>query len=628
MKQISILISIVFIFSALINVKFAAAAEPVLPGFDPNKLIDDRVFSDTSTFGGSEGIQKFLEDKNSVLANTSQDFLAKLREPTSTTLKESVEDPRAKLSKTRTAAELIWDASQSSGLNPQVILLKLNKEQSLITGRQNSTTEQLQRALDFSMGFGCPDTQPCGELYRGFYFQLFGNVDAENNRYLGAAKSLMKSFSTPGGRGPFYNGATSKVGDTITLGNTLGGYEGVQAQQTITLSNAATAALYRYTPHVFNGNYNFWRFYVTWFKNSASSPSTNTPRRVNGSLIKNSGDTTVYMIQDDKKLKVLPFVATSRNIQVQTAQSVSRSEMRSYADGGLLGLNNDAMVTVDGKYFVFIDNLKRPASTQVILQRGLNPANAISISTAEAKLFSDGPLLTPADNTILRGQTGTSVYLVQNGVLKLFTGSTLAQYGGIEKALVIPDAELELYSKEGVVPPKDGTLIKSASSPAVFVLENSIKKPLSGELFKNLNFSFANIVLLTDAELNAFVTGSMPMPANMTFFKNGGTGENWVYINGGKHKISTFVGTQKQLTPDYTFDASYVDSMTISTPIIPKDGTLIKSDKSAAVYMVQDSVLKPMTFEAFVARKITPKQLTILPQAEVDSYVKGAVIAK
>ncbi|MDQ3018349.1 MAG: hypothetical protein M3Q64_00540 [bacterium] len=615
-KQISILISIVFIFSALLNVNIASAQEAVLPGFNPDKLIDDAVFSDTKTFGDPEGIQKFLESKNSVLANKSPEFLAKLNEPTSKSLKEAVEDPRPSLNQLRTAAEIIWDASQSSGLNPQVILVKLNKEQSLITGRQTATPEQLQRALNFSMGFGCPDTQPCGEIYKGFYAQLFGNLDSEGNRYLGAAKSLMKSFSTPGGRGPFYNGATSKVGDTITLDNTLGGYEGVQARQTLTLSNAATAALYRYTPHVFNGNYNFWKFFNSWF------------RYPNGTILKLSGETDVHIIQNGTRFKLLPFVAQARNLQLASAITVSKNELESYTNSGLLGLPDNTIISVDGKLFVFSNNIKRPASSFVIKQRGLNPANAIAVKNQDAKLFDDGPMLTPSEGTILRGQTNPAVYLVQNGELKLYTAATFTQYGAAGKVQIIPDAELETYPKKGFVPPKDGSLIKATNSQAVYLLEGGQKKPLSGELFRNRGFSFANLVILDPAEVDSYPLGMPPAPNNMTFFTNERTGEFYVYLNNGKHVISKFVAAQKRMTPDYKFDGAYVDSLTTSTPIIPKEGTIVKGDATADVYVVNLGVLKPLTYQAFVARRITPKMISVLPQAEVDGYVKGPVLTK
>ncbi|HLC44839.1 MAG TPA: hypothetical protein VJK50_03285, partial [Patescibacteria group bacterium] len=167
---------------------------PVLAAdFDPGFLVDDQSFGDYGAFGGAAGVQRFLEVRGSMLSNTNIDFLRKLKEPADADLKTKLGDPSASLGRLRTAAELIYDASQQARINPQVILTTLQKEQSLIDGNF-SDPAILQRRLDRAMGFGCPDSGSCGDLFLGFYFQLFGNLDSDGSRYLGAARSLARNF--------------------------------------------------------------------------------------------------------------------------------------------------------------------------------------------------------------------------------------------------------------------------------------------------------------------------------------------------------------------------------------------------------------------------------------------------
>ena len=171
--------SLIFILLITLVAPLTASAQlNVDPGFNPSKIIEDKVFSDTQTFGGAAGVQKFLETKGSVLANTSPDFLLKLKEPQVALLKQGLEDPQPNLGRLRTAAELIWDAAQHSGLNPQVIIVTLEKEQSLITGRKTSDEATLQKALDRALGFGCPDGGGCDNIYAGFYFGQLPFVQA------------------------------------------------------------------------------------------------------------------------------------------------------------------------------------------------------------------------------------------------------------------------------------------------------------------------------------------------------------------------------------------------------------------------------------------------------------------
>lgn len=593
-------------------VNIAQAQEAPLSGFNPNRLIEDSVFSDKTAMGSAEGVQKFLESKNSILANTSSDFVSKLREPANSTLKVTLEDPRPNLDRLRTAAELIWDASQSSGLNPQVIIVTLQKEQSLTTGHQSSAPERVQTALDYAMGFGCPDSGGCGALYKGFYYQIFGNVDSENNRYLGAAKSLMRSYSTPGGRGPLYNGAVSKVGDTIVLGNTLGGYSGVQAQQSVVLENAATTALYRYTPHVFNGNYNFWRYMNQWF------------RYPSGTII-SSPNGQKYMIQNGSRLQINDFVARVRNLNISSPIALSFNELDSYPDGGLLGLADNTVAIAEGKIYAFLNNKKHPVSEFVLKQRGLSLSNVVNATTVDLAAYPDGSQLTPAEGSVLRGYNGPAVYVVENGQLRLVSALVFAQRNLASKIQLIPDAELATFPKGGFLAPTDGTLIKSPSVQTVFLVVDRIKRPMTYFVFRTYNFKFTDVKTISDDEMLAMPIGNLAEPKDPTFYQVAGSGELYIYKNSSRHFLSSYVAKQRGITPDVTFSADEVKNWPEGDPIFPRDGTVIKADNSPAVYIIEKSQSVALSGADFAARKLSFKNIVTLPAAEVARYLgKGA----
>ncbi len=513
----------------------ALAQASIDPEFNPNELISDTQFSNKNAFSSAGEIQKFLESKGSVLANTSADFLPLLKESQSTSLKQTLEDPNPNAGKLRSAAELIWDVSQSSGINPQVILVTLNKEQGLITG--NFSSERLPRALDFAMGFGCPDYQACGEIYRGFYHQLFGGLDQEGSRYLGSAKSLMRSFTTPGGRGPFYNGGAAKTGDTIVLGNTLGGYAGVQAQQTITIRNNATAALYRYTPHVFNGNYNFFRFFKEWFGVS------------NGSLLKVKGDKNLYVVENGTLYTAVPWVAKLRGMSSAAARSVSSKEIKRYASRKNYGPPDNSLVVVGSKKYVFINNKMHPVSDFVISQRGLDPKTATVISESEAKPFGKGDALTPSNGSVIRGQKNFAVYLVEDNALKLFTPETFKQYDAGRILQIVPDSEIDSYPKNGLVSTKAAALMKTLTDPTVYLVENGVKYGLTADLFSNRGLSFKDIKVVGEAELKNFPSGGLAIPKDNTAIKSS-TNPTVFYILEGQVRPMTYTAfTNRKIDP-------------------------------------------------------------------------------
>ena len=602
----------------LASVPLSAFAQ-VDPLFNANNLIDDKVFSDTQTFGGAEGVQKFLESKGSVLANTAPDFLIKLKEPAATLLKQGLEDPQPNLPRLRTAAELIWDASRQSGINPQVLLVTLQKEQGLITNHKDSSPEKLQRALDFSFGFNCPDSTGCSQnsLFPGFYFQLFGNFDTEGNRYLGAARSLMKSFTTPGGRGPLINGKIAKVGDIVEIGNTTDPH-GVPATQMVQIGNSATAALYRFTPHVFNGNYNFWKYTQEWFKYP------------NGTIIRLGTDPVAFIIQNGNRLLLPTFVAQARSLDMSKALTVSPNELDGYPVGTVYGPADNTIVQVAGdpQKYVFLDNVKHPASDFVITQRKLDTLKTLSVSAADAQLFQQGSTLTPSEGTVIRGQMNPEVYVVEGGQLKLFSAFTFNQRKVAKQVQLVADSEVASYPKQGFAAPLDSTLVKTPSNNTVYVMKSGLKQPISGTVFKTRKFSFKDVVTLTDNELSSFSLGGFAEPGDRTYFKVGETGQLYIFKEGAKHPISTFVAKQRGITPDYTFGKAESDSWSDGIAVAPRDNTLVKGDKDATVYLVVKGQLRPLTANAFRVRKLSVKKISVLSQTEVDTYAKGEVLTK
>ncbi len=610
--KIQLLIAI-FLLASMLPLH-AFAAESVSSSFNPDRLIDDSDFSNKNAMSGSASIQKFLEDKGSVLANKSSDFIAKLKEPTNSDLKKNLDDPHPN-SNGRTAAELIWDASQASGLNPQVTLVTLQKEQSLITGRQNASAEQLQRALDIALGFGCPDSGGCGELYTGFYFQLFGNYDSEGNRYLGATKSLMKSFSTPGGRGPYYNGRPAKVGDTIILGNTLGGYEGVQAEQRVTIENAATAALYRYTPHVFNGNYNFWRYMSDWF---GSTPHGKT--YTDGTLLKYRK--VYYIVQGGSKYKLTDFVIKARNLKTKRAGSITSKELNKLPDGGTYGLADGTVVKTENGYYVFYGNKRFAATEAIIQQRGLSTSTAISSSETELQDYPMQNNLLPPEGTVLKGAKSAQVYIVENSQLRMISSTVLAQRGLSNKIQTISEEELASYPKGGYLVPVDGSMIKSQKDATVYLIANRIRRPIPSLLvFKTYGKSFSDIQILGNEEVDAIPAGNFAEPKDSTYYQVAGSGELYIYRNASKHYIAPFVAKQRSITPDVTLESSESKVWQEGDPIMPKDGTLVKADNSAAVYIVENGKMKALSGADFKARGLSFTDVQTVPAKDVTKFL-------
>lgn len=168
------------------------------------------------------------------------------------------------------SADVIYRVSQACRINPQVLLVTLQKEQGLIT-----TTDPSERRYREATGFRCPDLGTCDPRYAGFEAQVY-SAASRYNEY----RIRPEAF-------------TFRVGGTYDVAFNPNRECGTGR---VTMGSAATAALYNYTPYLPNaaalanptgtgdecstyGNRNFFRLFKDWFgaPNQAGSPVTVSP---------------------------------------------------------------------------------------------------------------------------------------------------------------------------------------------------------------------------------------------------------------------------------------------------------------------------------------------------------------
>jgi hypothetical protein len=133
-----------------------------------------------------------------------------------------------------TPAQMIFDAAKKTGINPQVILARLQCEQGLISKKSAS-----QKELDWALGVGAYDSGNWNTKFKGFDKQIEGAAVTYKRHYQDAKARLDR-------------------GEKVTM--QIDG-------QTVTVKSAATYAFYKYCPH-FHGNklfYDVWRGYRSAF---------------------------------------------------------------------------------------------------------------------------------------------------------------------------------------------------------------------------------------------------------------------------------------------------------------------------------------------------------------------------
>jgi hypothetical protein len=228
-----------------------------LRAFDPGYIISDALFYDSGTMSAA-AIQSFLVQKgSSCAAAAGNTCLKSFRQTSSTRTADALCTRTYTGASNETAAQIIAKVAVSCGINPQALLVMLQKEQGLVTATAGGSVAGYQSA----MGYGCPDTAACNTLYFGFFNQVYMAA----HQYQNYAKNPMG-----------YAHRAGLVNQVRFSPNAACGSSGVYIQ------NQATASLYNYTPYQPNaaalaagygpgdscsayGNRNFWNYFTDWF---------------------------------------------------------------------------------------------------------------------------------------------------------------------------------------------------------------------------------------------------------------------------------------------------------------------------------------------------------------------------
>ncbi len=242
--------------------------------FQAARIMDDGVFYSPNSMTAGQ-IQEFMNSKVPVCdTNGTQPYggttraaysaskgyyppFTCLKDYVTTTTNKSVEAGicNGHSAGTKTSAQIIYEVAQSCGVSPKVLLVLLQKEQSLVTDDWPWSIQYRS-----ATGYGCPDTAPCDAEYYGFFNQVYM-----------AARQFKRYAAFPTN----YNYRHDR--NNYIQYNPNAGCGG----SNVFIFNSATAGLYNYTPYQPNaaalnnlygtgdgcsayGNRNFWRLYNDW----------------------------------------------------------------------------------------------------------------------------------------------------------------------------------------------------------------------------------------------------------------------------------------------------------------------------------------------------------------------------
>ncbi len=421
--------------------------------FNPNFLISDSDLLNSNSLG-LEGIQKFLETNGGALANYI--------------------DPVTR----RRASEIIWQSAQSYGINPQVLLTLIQKEQSLVTD-PSPNENQYRWATGFALCDSCSTLDPQVAIFGGFNNQV-DRAAWWLRSYLDATKTAASSW-------------LKQPGQTYQIDSYL-----------VAPFNLATAALYSYTPHYY-GNYNFWRIWNNWF--ALAYPD--------GSLLRPKGGGDIWLIENGKRRLFQSIIALRSRFDTKKIIEVDPSELERYEIDQPIKFAQYSLVrSPKGTVYLLVNDERRGITSREVFRTiGFNWQEVQAISFSELNNYREGQPITLKNayplGALLQNRKTGGIYYVENGQKHPIYSKEilLANFKNRNIVRVSPD-ELDKYSTQEPVKFNDGELVMGSSN-IVYVISRGERHAIaSKEIFDKLGYKWENVIKTTDQALEIQPLGS------------------------------------------------------------------------------------------------------------------------
>lgn len=423
---------------------------PVLAGFTPDYLLSDKELTDYQTMDLQE-IGDFLKNQGGALANyKTRDIDGSIR----------------------SAAEIIYRASQNYRINPQVLITLLQKEQRLVTQKAPKSTQ-----YDWATGFAYYDNRKPVEKFRGFA------------RQVDRAAWRLRYFLEHPWEFVFQPGQVYKISGVFLMPQ-----------------NLATAALYNYTPHL-HGNNLFWMIWQKWFGKEMGPIK-------NGTLVKLKNEPGVWLIQNGKRRPFYSKNVFLASYSFKNVKIISRSELLKYEIGEPMNFPNYSLLALpEGEIYLLVNHEVRPLSEKIFKEIGFNPEEVIKVNQEDLAKYTLGkPISSPyPTGSLLQDEDSGAVYYVKDEFkFPILVKELLSVNFPYDKIIKVKKERLDGFVLGEPLKFRDGTLLKSPVKDTVYLISQGKKRPIfSAEVFAEFGYQWDRIIIVPENILNLHETGEL-----------------------------------------------------------------------------------------------------------------------
>lgn len=524
--------------------------------FNAGNIISDAIFYDSGTMSQGQ-IQLFLNNR---VPNCASGFVC-LKDYSQATASQSAKAAGCSAyqgSGSESAAAIIYKVAQACGINPQALIVLLEKEQAIVSDSTPSA-----RQYRSATGYGCPDTADCDANFYGFFNQLYN-----------AAYQFKKYQADPTIRG-YIAGRWNNI---------LWNPSGACGSSSVYIENQATAGLYVYTPYRPNGaalanmygsgdgcssygNRNFFRMFTDWFGSTTGGSS----------FVRDNESGGIFLISGTKKHHV-PSLEVYNTL---TALGGYRNVPPSYLTGYTTGVDASALV-------------RDPLTGGVSLVQGGTQHSFNSCTLVDQWGYSCGSVLDLMPNQLNQLPQGgavssfhvvpgsSAVYWIDGGARYPITqwADVERLNGGSSPWVGTMTAQNSERFPLNLLP---GSAIKTAANASVFLVDGTATKVPVSSMGVLSEYGTTTVNTVSQQVLDKFATAGTALTIVNSCSSNGLA----LAHDGNVSALTANHGTGIATT---ALDGATCNTLNGVAPISNK--VFVKSASSASVYYVADGVAR------------------------------------
>jgi hypothetical protein len=170
----------------------------------------------------------------------------------------------------------------------------------------------------------------------------------------------------------------------------------------------------------------------------------------------------------------------------------------------------------------------------------------------------------------------------------------------------------------------EGELVRSENDQVIYYVSDGFRQQVTPFVLKQ-RFANTPVKVLTASQIATLPIGSYALPIEGTLMKTASDPTVYSIINGYKRPLTFQVYLQRAITPSQinTVDDQELGIRITGTFLPPLEGTLVKSSSNPTVYWVVDGLLHPINYNFWVEKGLNIFPIMVMSSNDLKGYAQG-----